>query len=77
MTGTDMIYSAVISSLHIGTYSFKKGKFLDFTAPTYIDLLNKPPTANETNNANRIGRNKFTFSVVSNIITAREKDSRE
>lgn len=29
------------------------------------------------NKANMIGRNRFTFSVVSSIITAKLKDSRE
>lgn len=77
VTGMDIIYSAVISSLHIGTSSFKKGRLLNLTAPTYIDLLNIPPIANDTKRANTIGRNKLTFSVVSNIITANENDNLE
>ena len=75
--GIDMIYSAVINSLHIGTSSFKNGKLLKRTAPTYIDLLKIPPIANETNKANTLGKNKFTFSVVSSIITAKENDNLE
>jgi hypothetical protein len=35
------------------------------------------PTAKLTNKAKIIGKNKFTFSVVSNIITARENERRE
>lgn len=76
-TGIDIIYSAVISSLHIGTSSFKKGKLLKRTAPTYIDLLKIPPIANETKRANTIGKNRLTFSVVSSIITANENDNLE
>ena len=72
-----MICSAVISSLHIGTVSFKNGKFLPLTALTYIDLLKIPPTAKETNKAKIIGRNKLTFSVVSSMMIANEKDSLE
>lgn len=72
-----MIYSAVINSLHIGTFSFKNGKFFPRHAFTYIDLLNIPPTANDTKRAKIIGKNKLTFSVVSNMIIASEKDSLE
>jgi hypothetical protein len=35
------------------------------------------PTAKLTNKAKIIGKNKLTFSVVSNIITARENERRE
>lgn len=42
-----------------------------------MDLLKIPPMAKETNSEVMIGRNKFTFSVVSSIMTAREKESRE
>ena len=77
VTGIDIIYSAVISSLHMGTSSFKNGKLLKRTAPTYIDLLNIPPIANDTKSANTIGKNKLTFSVVSSIITANENDNLE
>ena len=70
-----MIYSAVISSLHIGTFSFKNGKFFPRQALTYIDLLKIPPTAKETNRAKIIGKNRFTVSVVSNMMIANEKDN--
>lgn len=43
----------------------------------YIDRLNSLPTLNEMNSANMIGKNKFTFSVVSSIITAKLNDSLE
>lgn len=75
--GIDIIYSAVINSLHIGTSSFKNGKLLKRTAPTYIDLLKIPPIANDTKRAKTIGKNKLTFSVVSSIITANENDNLE
>lgn len=76
-TSEVMICSAVMSSLHMGTLSFKKGKFLPRTALTYMDLLKIPPTAKETKRAKMIGRNKLTFSVVSSMIIARENESLE
>lgn len=68
--------SAVKVELHFGTSSLRNGMFLNRTVPTYKDLLKILPTPNDTNNANITGRNKLTFSVVSNMMTAREKDSR-
>jgi hypothetical protein len=50
--------------------------FLNPKEKAYSDLLNRRPTANETNKAATTGRNRLTFSVVSNIITAREKERR-
>ena len=73
----DMICSAVISSLHMGTFSLRNGKFLNLTAPTYIDLLKIPPIAKDTKRAKMMGRNKLTFSVVSSMITASENESLE
>jgi hypothetical protein len=72
-----IICSAVMSSLHIGTDSFKNGKHFVRTALTYIDLLKMPPMAKETKRAKMIGRNRFTFSVVSSIMMARENERRE
>jgi hypothetical protein len=43
----------------------------------YIERLKSLPKANEMKSAKIIGRNKFTFSVVSNMITARLKVSLE
>ena len=37
--------------------------------------MNIRPTAKEMKRAKMIGRNRFTFSVVSNMITASENDS--
>ena len=67
----------MISSLQIGTLSFRKGKLFAFIALIYILYSKISPTAKLTNRAKIIGKNKFTFSVVSNIITARENESRE
>ncbi len=50
--------------------------FLNLTDPTYSDLLKILPIPKETNSANMIGRKSPTFSVVSSIITAKEKDKR-
>lgn len=66
-----------MSSLHIGTCSFKNGSTLARIALTYIDLLKMPEVAKLTKSAKIIGRNKLTFSVVSNMMTAREKESLE
>ena len=72
-----IICSAVISSLHIGTASLRNGKFFDLTAFTYIDLLKMPPIAKETKRAKMIGKKRLTFSVVSSMMMAREKERRE
>ena len=77
MTGIVIIYSAVISSLQIGTLSVRKGKLFAFIALTYILWLKISPTAKLTNKAKIMGKNKLTFSVVSNIITANENERRE
>jgi len=61
----------------MGTSSLKNGKFLPLTALTYIDLLKMPPTANDTKSAKMIGKKRLTFSVVSSIMIASEKDSLE
>ena len=71
-----MICSAVISSLQIGTSSFKNGIALNLTAPTYIDWLKIPPIAKETKREEMIGKKRLTFSVVSSIMTANEKLNR-
>lgn len=76
-TGVDIIIEQVICSLHLGTFSTRKGMFLNLMALTYMDLLNILPTPKETNKAKIIGRNKLTFSVVSSMITASEKDNLE
>lgn len=75
-TFVDIISSAFRWELYLGTASTKKGMFLKPREKAYRDLLNSLPTANETNKAATTGKNKFTFSVVSSIITAREKDRR-
>jgi hypothetical protein len=77
VTGIVIIYSAVMSSLHIGTFSFKNGNFLLRMALTYKDALKMLPVVVLTKSAKMIGRNKFTFSVVSNIMTAKENDNLE
>lgn len=51
--------------------------FLKFTALAYIDLLKSRPTPNEINRVKMIGKNRFTFSVVSSIMTAKLNDNRE
>jgi len=60
-----------------GTVSIKKGTLFCPRALMYIDLLKRRPTEKEMKRARRIGRNKFTFSVVSSIITAKLNDNRE
>lgn len=59
----------------MGTVSTKKGMFLNPSEKAYRDLLNSLPTANETKRAQTTGRNRFTFSVVSSMITANENES--
>jgi len=76
-TGIDIICSAVMSSLHMGTFSFKKGKLLTRTALSYIDLLKMPPIAKDTNRAKMIGRKRLTFSIVSSMIIASKNDNLE
>lgn len=49
--------------------------FFAFTELTYKDLLKSLPIPNEINKAEIIGKKRDTFSVVSSIITAREKES--
>ena len=58
----------------MGTSSLKNGKFLPLTALTYIDLLKMPPTANDTKSAKMIYKKRLTFSVVSSIMIASEKN---
>ena len=55
----------------------RKGKLFDLTAFTYIDLLKMPPIAKETNRAKMIGKKRFTFSVVSSMMMAKENESLE
>lgn len=45
------------------------------TALTYIDLLKMPLIAKETNKAKMMGKKRLTFSVVSSMMTAKEKDN--
>ena len=71
----DIITSAVTFLLHFGTFSIKKGIFLNLTEPTYKDLLKILPTPKDIKRAKIIGSNKLTFSVVSSIITASENES--
>ena len=75
VTGLLISYEALIFLLHSGTVSIKKGMFLVRTEPTYNDLLKIRPIPKDTNKAKITGRKSSTFSVVSSIMTAREKES--
>ena len=77
MTSVDITYFATRCALKWGTVSIKKGTLFWPSALMYIERLNNLPTENEMNRASIMGRNRLTFSVVSSIITARLKDSRE
>ena len=50
---------------------------MNISAFAYSDLLKRRPTVNDMPRAKMIGRNRFTFSVVSSIMTARENERRE
>ena len=78
-TGLDITLRAfnLLLSLYSGTFSIRNGTLLNMSAFAYRDRLKSRPTVKEIPKVKMIGRNKFTFSVVSSMMTAREKERRE
>ena len=68
---------ALRSRLNTGTVSTKKGTLLETRLAAYSDLLKRRPTKNDMKSVNTIGKNRFTFSVVSSMITAKLNDNLE